>query len=43
MNQIKQPTMKKLFFLLLLGLFAFPASELVAQTQTQTQAWGLLL
>jgi len=38
MNQIKQPTMKKLFFLLLLGLFAFPASELVAQTQTQTQA-----
>ncbi len=41
MNQIKQPTMKKLFFLLLLGLFAFPASELVAQTQTQTQTQAL--
>ena len=33
--------MKKLFFLLLLGLFAFPASELVAQTQTQTQTQAL--
>lgn len=29
--------MKKLFFLLMLGLFAFPASEIYAQTQTQTQ------
>ncbi len=29
--------MKKLFFLLMLGLFAFPASEILAQTQSQTQ------
>lgn len=29
--------MKKLLFLLMLGLFAFPAAETLAQTQTQTQ------
>lgn len=29
--------MKKLLFLLMLGLFAFPVAETLAQTQTQTQ------
>ncbi|WP_251620633.1 DUF4251 domain-containing protein [Odoribacter lunatus] len=33
--------MKKLLFLLMLGLFAFPASEILAQTQTQTQTQQL--
>lgn len=33
--------MKKLLFLLMLGLFAFPAAEMLAQTQTQTQTQQL--